>query len=349
MTMPYERPPDVAGGLRLHLNENTAGCSPRVIEALRRLTPSDVAFYPSYDAAVHECAQYFGVADDQLLLCNGLDEGLMALAFHSLRLPAVAGARPEAVIPEPAFDLYAIYARVAGGVVVGVPPRPDFAFALPEVLEAITSRTRLVFLTNPNNPTGTRIHKDAIRALLGKAPAEATVFLDEAYADFAGETFLPELDHHANLVIGRTFAKSHGLAGIRVGCLIGSAAALWPLREVVPVYSVNTAAVAALRAALPDRAHVAWYVAQVDASKALLYAACDRLGLRYTRSAANFVLVNAGPGARLLIDGLAARGVHVRDRGQSPGCADCIRIATGVVIDTERCIAAMEDVLCGAR
>lgn len=347
--MTYNRPPEVSGGLRLHLNENTAGCSPRVLDALRRLTAQDIGFYPGYEAAIRECAAYLGVADDQVLLCNGLDEGLMALALVCLRPGAAAGGRPEALIPEPAFELYGIYTDIAGGRIVAVPPRLDFRFALSEVLQAITPLTRLVFLTNPNNPTGTRIARSEIQEVLTRAPVDATVFLDEAYADFSGETFLDELPKYPNLVIGRTFAKSHGLAGIRIGCLIGAASTLAPLRRVVPVYSVNTAAVAALRAALGDRAHVAWYVAQVEASKALMYDACDRLGLGYVASAANFVLVNAGDRARTLVDGLAARGIHVRDRSRQPGCAGCLRIATGVVNDTTRCIAAMEEVLCGDR
>lgn len=347
--MTYNRPPEVSNGLRLHLNENTAGCSPRVIDALHKMTAREVGLYPSYEAAIHECAAYFGVGDDQVLLCNGLDEGLMALALVCLRPGAAAGRRPEAVIPEPAFELYAIYADIAGGRVVAVPPRPDFGFARSEVLQAITPLTRLVFLTNPNNPTGTRIGRSEIREILAKAPADALVFLDEAYADFAGETFLDELPKYPHLVIGRTFAKSHGLAGIRIGCLIGSASTLLPLRRVVPVYSVNTAAVIALGAALGDRAHVAWYVAQVEASKALMYAACDSLRLGYVPSAANFVLVKAGERAPALVAGLAARGIHVRDRGHQPGCAGCLRIATGVVDDTQRCVAAMEEVLCGDR
>ncbi|MBI1872897.1 MAG: aminotransferase class I/II-fold pyridoxal phosphate-dependent enzyme [Acidobacteria bacterium] len=345
----YDRPPEVSDGLRLHLNENTAGCSPRVLDALRGLTARDIGCYPGYEAAIRECAAYLGVSDDQVLLCNGLDEGLMALALVCLGPGAAAGGRPEAVIPEPAFELYRIYTDIAGGHVVAVPPRPDFRFALSEILEAITPRTRLVFLTNPNNPTGTRIARSEIHEVLARAPADATVFLDEAYADFSGETFLDELPRHPHLVIGRTFAKSHGLAGIRIGCLIGAASTLLPFRRVVPVYSVNAAAVAALGAALGDRAHVAWYVAQVEASKALMYDACDRLGLGYIVSAANFVLVKAGDRARALVDGLAARRIHVRDRGHQPGCAGCVRIATGVVDDTRRCVAAMEDVLCGDR
>lgn len=273
----------------------------------------------------------------------------MALAVAFLRPDAAAGRIPEAIIPEPAFELYAVNVEIACGRVVAVPPRADFRFALAEMLQAMSEATRLVFLTSPNNPTGTRLDRREIREVIARAPDQAIVFLDEAYADFAGDSFLDELPMSRNLIIGRTFAKSHALAGIRVGCLIGAPETLEPLRRVVPVYSINVAAVAALRAALRDRAYVDWYVAQVSQSRRLMYEACDRLKLSYVPSAANFVLVKVGERAPALTRELAARGIYVRDRSNSPGCAGCVRIVTGVVEETKTCLAAMEDILCGDR
>lgn len=343
----YDRPLDVTDGLRLHLNENTAGCSPAVVAALRALTAERIGRYPGYDDAIRACAEYYGVGAGQLLLCNGLDEGLLATALTFLRPDAANGSRPEAIIPEPAFDLYAVYVDVAAGRAVTIAPGPGFRFQRDAVLAAIGPRTRLIFLTNPNNPTGTRVDRDDIRAV-ATAAASAVVVLDEAYADFAGETFLDDLSRHPNVIIGRTFAKSHGLAGLRLGCLIGAPETIEPLRRVLPVYNVNAAAAAALPAALGDRAHAEWYLDQVRESKRLFYAACDRLGLAYVPSAANFVLVHAGERAELLLKGLAARKIYVRDRSTCAGCAGHLRIVTGLVRDTERCIAAMEEILCGA-
>jgi histidinol-phosphate aminotransferase len=121
-----------------------------------------------------------------------------------------------------------------------------------------------------------------------------------------------------------------------------------PVRAVIPVYSVNIAAVVAVQAALADRVFLHDYLRQVNESKALLYAACDRAGLKYVRSDANFVLVCAGDRLRALVDGAAEQGIYIRDRSSEPGCAGCLRVATGVVAHTRRFLAAMEKVLCAA-
>jgi histidinol-phosphate aminotransferase len=175
------------------------------------------------------------------------------------------------------------------------------------------------------------------------------VFVDEAYAEFAARTFIPELVNFPNVVVGRTFSKAFGLAGLRIGCLVGAADVLDPVRAAIPVYSVNIAAVVGVQAALSDRDYLEDYLRQVKESKLLMYAACDRLGLKYWKSDANFVLVFAGDRLAELVSGVAERGIYIRDRSSEPGCAGCLRIATGVVEHTRRCIAAMEEVLCAAR
>ena len=222
----YDRLPDPGEGLRLHLNENTAGCSPRVIDALQRLTAQDLAFYPDYTAVNRDCARFLGVEEERLLLTNGLDEGLLAACIANLQRDSgaagAAGAPGEAIIVEPAFGMYADVVSATGGVIVTIQPEPDFAFPLDATLAAITPRTRLVFLTSPGNPTGLLIPRDALRAIAKNLPAGALLFLDEAYADFTDEHFLDELPQWPNIVIGRTFAKSYGLAAVRIGCVIGA-------------------------------------------------------------------------------------------------------------------------------
>jgi histidinol-phosphate aminotransferase len=189
---------------------------------------------------------------------------------------------------------------------------------------------------------------NAIHEISIRVPSEALVFVDEAYAEFSRMSFIPQLATHPNVIVGRTFSKAFGLAGLRIGCLVGAPDTLDPIREAVPVYSVNIAAVAAIRAALRDLDHLERYLRQVDESKSLLYAACDRLALKYWRSSANFVLVCAGDRTRALVDGAFARGVYIRDRSTEPGCAGCIRVGTGIVEHTRRCIAVFEELLCAA-
>ena len=344
----YDKPPELYDGLRLHQNENTAGCSPQVIAALATLRPDQISVYPPYSRAIDACARHFGVPPSWLALTNGLDEGIMAAAITYLK-PSEAG-MAEAVVPQPAFEIFEFDAVVVGGRAVRVSPRPDFSFPLAEVVSAITERTRIVFVTNPNNPTGTSATIDDVKEIARRLPPGAIVFVDEAYADFAaGRTFIPHINTAPNVVVGRTFAKAYGLAGLRLGALIGMRETLDSIRPAIGVYSVNVAAVVAIEAALEDRAFIQDYLGQVLESKALVYAACDRLGLHYWRSDANFVLVRVGGAASRIVAEAAARGIYLRDRSNEPGCAGCLRITTGIVEHTRKGLAVLEEVLCVAR
>lgn len=344
----YEKPPELYAGLRLHQNEHTGGCSPKVVEALGRLTPEQIAVYPPYSAAIAACAKNAGVTPEELLLVNGLDEGILAIAIAWLK-PQADGLVPEVIIPKPAFEVFEVAASVVGASVVEVMPTSDFSFPLDDVLAAITSRTRVIIVTNPNNPTGVATSRAVIRTLAKSIPPGAIVFVDEAYIDFGGETFVPELRAFPNVVVGRTFSKAYGLAGLRAGLLLGQPGTLEALRNAVPVYSVNVAAAVAVVAAIEDTAHKAEYLRQTAASKELLYAACDRWKMHYWPSETNFVLVRTGAHTARILSGTRERGIYLRDRSGEPGCTNCIRITTGLIAHTERLIAAVEDILCAAR
>lgn len=335
--------------LRLHLNENTAGCSPRVLAALQAITREQAAFYPDYDRATALCATRLGVSAAEAVLTNGLDEGILAVAMAALRTSRSHGAT-EAVIPEPAFDMYATCADAVGARLVQIAPEPDLSFSTDRVLDAITAQTAVVFLTTPNNPTGVLVPRDSILAIAERA-RHALVLVDEAYVDFSRTSLIgdPALTRLPHVVIGRTFAKAYGLAGLRVGALLGHPATLEPIRRVLPPYSVNAYAVAALEAAVQDRDYYDWYLVQVEESRRLLFDALSRLDVRFWPSAANFVLAYFGDRSADVLAGLAARGIAVRDRSRDPGCAGCIRITAGVVAHTNACIAGLEEVLCAAR
>jgi histidinol-phosphate aminotransferase len=345
----YDKPPELYDGLRLHQNENTAGCSPRVIAALAALRPDQISVYPPYSRAVEACARHFDVPPAWLALTNGLDEGIMAAAIGYLKRSDASGV-PEAIVPQPAFEIFAVDTAVVGGRTIPVSPRPDFSFPLGEVLAAITERTRIVFVTNPNNPTGTSASIDEVKEIARRLPAGAIVFVDEAYADFAGgRTFIPQINSVRNVVVGRTFAKAYGLAGLRLGAVIGAPETLGAIRPAIGVYSVNVAAAVAIEAALEDSAFIVDYLRQVRESKSLVYSLCERLGLHYWKSDANFVLVRVGEQAPRIVADAAARGIYLRDRSSEPGCAGCIRITTGIVEHTRQGLAVLEEVLCVAR
>jgi histidinol-phosphate aminotransferase len=334
--------------MRLHLNENTAGCSPAVMAALRALDRTAAGFYPEYDAARDAVAGYLGVPADHILLTNGLDEGILAVAIAAVR--DRAGAVPDFVTVSPAFDMYEIYANAIGARLVAVPLGGDLTLSAGAVRAAITPQTRLVIVTNPHNPSGTLVGADGLLAL-ARDVQPALLLVDEAYAEFAGESLVNRDTFAAlpNLVVGRTFSKAFGLAGLRAGAVVGNPATIEPMRQVVSPFNLNAWAAAAIPAAIADREYREWYVAQAAASRSLLAEACARLGLQTWPSAANFLLVRVGDRAGEIVAGLAARDVLVRDRSRERGCEGCIRITTGLVDDTRRAIAALEEVVCAAR
>lgn len=338
--------PERRGGLRLHLNENTAGCSPRVLEAIQALSPSDIAHYPDYDAATKRVEQSFAVPPGWVQLVNGLDEGLHIVAAAAARndLRGLTRTTSEVVYPEPAFEMYRVCAEAVGLPVTPIPPKPDFAFPLDELLAAAPD-AGVVYLTDPNNPTGLGIPTGAIEQIAAAAP-DTTILVDEAYADFSGRTMIgPALDRNRNLIVGRTFAKGHGLAALRIGALVAHPDALAPLRALLPPFSLNIAAIVALTAALDDEAWVREYVAHSAESRERIYAFCERHHFPFWRSEANFVLLRIGDSASAVSTEMAERGIFIRDRSSAPGCAGCIRISAGTVDATDRCLQTLEAVL----
>lgn len=350
--------PDLGPGLRLHLNENTGGCSQKVVDAVRAFDGEKLARYPDFRDAIMETAAFLGVDPERIVLTNGLDEGILlaSIAYLGHRTPTslvalgapltVTSRTPEVVVAQPAFDPYLHAAQGMGARIVQVPPGPDYTFPLDGVLKALTANTRIVYVNNPNNPSGQPISQDAIRTVAREA-GQALVFVDEAYHDFFGENFLSEAADYPNVLVGRTFSKAYGLAGMRVGVMIATPELLAPIRKVMPLFNLNVVAVAALRAALTDLDFRSWYIAQANESKSLVYAGCERAQLRYWRSAANFVLIDGGSRARPLIDGLIARGVLVRDRTRDSSTPTCFRLTTGVVEHTRRAVDTLE-ALCGS-
>ena len=345
--------PDLGPGLRLHLNENTGGCSPKVVETVRGFTAERLALYPDFTDAIRETASFLGVDPERIVLTNGLDEGILlaSIAYLVPRAPRAlvelgaaelpSSGMTEILVALPTFEPYLHAAMAMGARVVSVPAAPGYAFPVDAMLRAVTPNTRIIYVNNPNNPTGQPIPQDAIHRVAREAP-HALVFVDEAYHDFLGENFLDEAADYPNVLVGRTFSKAFGLAGMRVGVMIASPAVLAPIRSCMPLFNLNVVAVAALRAAIADPSFRAWYLAQANASKELIYAACDRAGLTYWKSAANFVLIDGGTRVRELVDGMIAQGVFVRDRTKDPSTPTCFRVTTGVVEHTRKAVETLE-------
>ena len=326
--------------LRLHLNENTAGCSPAVLDAIRSIAREDVGFYPDYRAMTAAAAAYFGVPPDWVLLSNGLDEGLH-LAAQTASRTAPAGTGAHALIIEPAFEMYAHCAEAVGLDVARVLSGPNLAFPDEALLDALGPATRIVYVTDPNNPTGLGLADDLVERIAQRAP-QALVCVDEAYGEFSGRTCIGSVLEGRRVVVGRTFAKAFGLAGVRVGALVAHPSTLAPIRALAPPFSVNAVAVRALQAALEDRAYLDWYCDQSAVSRQLLYEFCRAHDWPYWPSEANFVLMRPGAAASAIVEALAGVGILIRDKSNAPGCEGCIRITAGVVEHTRRCLDALE-------
>lgn len=324
-----------AGKLRLDFNENTVGCSPQVIEFLRqRLDAGGLAVYPEYVEARKELAAFFRVSQDELLLTNGTDEAIQLLVHTYL------DDGNEAIILRPSYAMYRFYCEIAGACIREIPYRPaDLGFPLTELLNAIGPSTRLILLSNPNNPTGTATDLDGIIAILEKA-RRAAVLIDEAYYEFYGVTALEAGRRYPNLFVSRTFSKVYGMAAMRIGCLLTSADnAAW-LRKAQSPYSVNALAALAARGAIRDTRYTKDYIEQVLAARAQLYAGFDRLGVSYFCSQANFVLFRAGDRARDIRDRLGEVNVLVRDRSyELPGC---VRVTVGTPQQVQRFLDELE-------
>ena len=323
-------------GLRLDFNENTVGCSPRVLECLRRLQLEQLARYPERESVERQVAAHFGVDPAGLVLTNGVDEAIHLICETYLE------AGDEVLIVVPTFSMYEIYAAATGAQVITIPASPEFCYPTDEVLARISPRTRLIAVANPNNPTGTVVSQGDLLRILRAAPG-AAVLVDEAYFDFYGESLLREVAAYPNLFIARTFSKAYGLAGLRIGILVGGTAQMAMVRRVSSPYNVNAVALACLPEALADEEYVRQYTAQVRQGRERLEQELRSLKLCFWPSHANFVLVHIGERHDAFVRAMRERGILVRDRSRDPRCDGCVRISVGSSQQTDRLIVALRE------
>jgi len=337
-TLPSYHPP-LAGrdGLRLDFNENTVGCSPRVLQCLQQLGPEQLARYPEREPVEAAVADTLGIAAAELLLTNGVDEGIHLLCETYLE-PG-----DEALIVVPTYSMYRIYILAAGAQVIAVPAEKDFVFPGDDLCTRITPRTRLIAIANPNNPTGTVAPAEDLRRIARSAP-DAAVLVDEAYFEFYGESMLATRNEVPNLFVARTFSKTYGLAGLRVGMLVGEADQMRAVRRVSSPYNVNAVALACLPEALGDQAYIQEYVSEVRESRARLERALGASGIQFWPSQANFVLARVGA-ASSFVELMRCRGILVRDRSSDHGCEGCVRITLGPRAHADRLLTALQETL----
>ena len=252
----YHPPLGGREGLRLDFNENTVGCSPRVLARLREITAEEIARYPEREPIEAVVADFLGIERNELLLTNGVDEAIHLLCETFLR-PG-----DEALIVVPTFAMYEISAAATGARVISVPAGADFRFPTSELLSRVTARTRLIAVANPNNPTGSVADAASLLEIAGRAP-QAALLVDEAYFEFYGQTLMGQWRDLPNLFVARTFSKAYGMAGLRIGVLTGNAEHISMVSKVSSPYNVNGVALACLPTALADQNYIREYVDEV--------------------------------------------------------------------------------------
>jgi histidinol-phosphate aminotransferase len=339
---PYNAPEEGrAKKLRLDFNENTVGCSPAVVRALSRMTAEEMAIYPEYQVTIKRLARFFGVRPAEIHLTNGIDDALHLIADTFIE------DGDSVLVVEPTFDMYRFFAELAGASVVALRYDEEMRFPVDAVVRALRQPSkrcpRVLYIANPNNPTGTLVQREELRRILRDA-SRTLVLVDEAYFDFSGLTILSWIRRYPNLLVARTFSKSAGLAALRVGCLFGRPEILAAMRRACTPYPVNSAALVAAEAAIRDPRFVRDYTREVLQSRAMLEKGLLRLGARIYPSSANFVLADFGPVARRLVRALERKGILVRGRRDFPR-EGFVRISAGTRADTRKVLRAMERIL----
>jgi histidinol-phosphate aminotransferase len=334
--------------LELGSNENPDGPSPRVRDAILEVLDA-LHLYPDPRGGDlrRALAARHGIAMPQVVLGNGSHELLMQLA------QAYAGPGDEVVVPQYAFAVFAIAAQAAGATPRVAPAQAADA-AMPRghdldaVLAAVAPATRLVYLANPNNPTGTWYSGAAFGRFLEAVPADVVVVVDEAYAELVAapdwRSAVPLVAHHDNLVVTRTFSKAYGLAGLRVGYALAGAAVAPVLERLRESFNVGSVALAAAVAALADDAYLAACRDRNTRRREALAAALRMRGWAVTPSQANFLLVEFGDAAAAIEQGLLAGGVVLRPM-TGYGLPRCLRIGVGDEAGMARLLQALDEVV----
>ncbi|MEF3274312.1 MAG: histidinol-phosphate transaminase [Chloroflexus sp.] len=334
--------PDGPPPIRMAANENPLGPSPKAVAAVQAAL-HEIHRYPDASGAAlkHALARRAGLKPENVLLGNGSDEIIMLICH------AMLGEGDEAVLAQGSFISYARRIQAQGALAHQIPLR-EMTHDLPAMAAAITPRTRLIFVCNPNNPTGTTVGAAELLDFLAHIPDEVLVVVDEAYIEFVTRPDAPDLlplirAGRNNLLLLRTFAKIHGLAGLRLGYAFGAPDLIAYLERARPVFNVNLLAQIAGLAALDDEEHLAQSLTHAAHSRALLTEELRALGLTVIPGETNFVTV-AVPDDQAVAATLAQRGILVTPLS-AWGLPGWIRISFGTAAENLACITALRAIL----
>jgi histidinol-phosphate aminotransferase len=331
--------------IKLASNENPLGPSPAALQAMQHVL-AHLNLYPDGNAFYlkHKLADKLTVQPGNLILGNGSNE-IIEFVGHAFMEPGV-----DVVVSQYCFAVYPLVAMIFGANLITVPAK-NYGHDLPAMLKAITPKTRVVFVANPNNPTGTLISKQDLADFANQIPENVLLVMDEAYIEFLSDPadFISEIrrGQKTNLLLMRTFSKIFGLAGLRLGYGIGNPDLIAALEKVRQPFNINSIAQAGALAALDDTDHVRRTRDNNAAGLKLYVDAFQKLGLEFVPSAGNFILVRVGEGQRVF-EAMQKLGLIVRPMAgyQLP---EWIRISVGTPEENARCLTALDSVLSKAR
>jgi histidinol-phosphate aminotransferase len=324
--------------IKLASNENPLGPSPKAMEAVKKAL-GESHRYP--DGGTHrlreKLANIHGVESQEIFMGLGSSE-IIDVVARVLLGPGKSGLTAEG-----SYAPFSVAIRASGAKLVRVPLR-NWTFDLPAMAEAVTRETRLVYLANPNNPTGTAFGMKELEDFLGRLTEDVVVALDEAYLHYAEREDMPRsvelFRARKNLLILRTFSKVYGLAGLRVGYGIGQAGLLAVMNKLRTPFNITSVGQAAAFAALDDHEHMQRSITTNCAERKRLFEQLRELGLQPVRSEANFIFLTVGPEAKQLCEELLQHGVIVRPLGWM-GFPEAIRISVGSAEENDRLVAVM--------
>jgi histidinol-phosphate aminotransferase len=327
--------------IKLASNENPLGPSPAALAAMQKVL-ANLHLYPDGNAFYlkQKLAEKLGVETNNVILGNGSNE-IIEFVGHAMMSPGV-----DVVVSQYCFAIYPIMAKLFGANVITV-PATDYGHDLPAMLKAVTPNTRVMFVANPNNPTGTIAEREDVVNLINQVPDHVLLVMDEAYVEFLAEPIdlLPLIrrGQKPNLLLMRTFSKIFGLAGLRLGYGVAQPELISALEKVRQPFNINSIAQAGALAALEDGEHMSKTRHNNAQGLQFFEQGFRQMGLQFVPSAANFVLVKVGDGQRVFNE-LQKHGVIVRPMGgyQLP---EWIRISVGTAQENSRCLASLKKVL----
>ncbi|MDP2652699.1 MAG: histidinol-phosphate transaminase [Candidatus Omnitrophota bacterium] len=328
--------------IKLASNETPFGPSPKVLRAILK-EAKNINRYPDGSCFLlrKEAAKRLRVRPDRLVFGNGSDEIIVLL------INAFVGEGDEVVIAKPSFLVYDIASRLAGAAIRAVSLK-NFRYDLDGMARAVTERTKLVIIGNPDNPAGTYVNREQLTAFLQRIPPQVIVLVDEAYYEYVRAKDYPDTirmqDAFPNLVTTRTFSKLYGLAGLRIGYGIAPKDLVDILNRVREPFNVNSVAQAAALACLDDQGYYRRKAALVESQRKVLYAGLRRLGVHFMESVTNFILVDAGRPSSFVSAALLKRGVIVRDMDVW-GLSQFIRVTIGSAKENQIFLKALQRVL----